>query len=156
MQVSETVSWQKFRFCYSYNMLQHWLGERGLIYFWKVDHYRISRNFSRNWLGLINVWLPNIPGSWKYRAYKGFWMCLNNLDNSWICLNMTYEYTRCSDYAMVLIMLGFWIYFGFEYAMVLNMLGCWIYLDSEYSRVLNIPGFRMHSFFYKHKAYKHT
>ena len=48
LQVSETVSWHKFRYCYSANILQHWIGGRGLIYFCKVDHSRISRNFSRN------------------------------------------------------------------------------------------------------------
>ena len=41
--------------CYSANILQHWLGLRGLIYFRKVDHSRISRYFSRNWVGLNNL-----------------------------------------------------------------------------------------------------
>ena len=50
LQVSETVSWQKIRCCYSSNMLQHWVRGRGLIYFYRVDHLRISTNFSRNWL----------------------------------------------------------------------------------------------------------
>ena len=55
LQVSETVSWHKLRCCYSANILQHWVGGRGLIYFCKVDHSRISRNFSRNWVGLNNL-----------------------------------------------------------------------------------------------------
>ena len=40
---------------YSANILQHWVGGRGLIYFCKVDHSRIFINFSRNWLGLNNL-----------------------------------------------------------------------------------------------------
>ena len=52
LQVSETVSWHKLRCCYCSNMLQHWIWGDGLIYFWKVDHFRISINFSRNWLGI--------------------------------------------------------------------------------------------------------
>ena len=55
LQVSETVSWHKLRCCYSANILQHWVGGRGLIYFCKVDHSRIFMNFSRNWLGLNNL-----------------------------------------------------------------------------------------------------
>ena len=55
LQVSETVSWHKLRCCYSTNILQHWVGGRGLIYFCKVDYSRISRNFSRNWVGLNNL-----------------------------------------------------------------------------------------------------
>ena len=55
LQVSETVSWHKFRCRYSANILQHWVGGRGLIYFCKVDHSRIFLNFSRNWLGLNNL-----------------------------------------------------------------------------------------------------
>ena len=55
LQVSETVSWHKFWRCYSANILQHWVGGSGLIYFWKVDHSRVSRDFSRNWLGLNNL-----------------------------------------------------------------------------------------------------
>ena len=53
--VSETISCHKLRCCYSANILQNWVGGRGLIYFWKVDHSRISRNISRNWLGLNNL-----------------------------------------------------------------------------------------------------
>ena len=45
LQVSETVSWHKLRSCYSPNMLQHWVGGRGLIYFCKLDHSRIFINF---------------------------------------------------------------------------------------------------------------
>ena len=48
LQVFGTVSWHKLRCCYSANMPQHWVGERRLIYFCKVDHSRISINFSRN------------------------------------------------------------------------------------------------------------
>ena len=55
LQVSETVSWHKFRCRYSANILQHWVGGRGLIYFCKVDNSRIFINFSRNWLGLNNL-----------------------------------------------------------------------------------------------------
>ena len=36
-------------------MLQHWVGGRDLIYFCKVGHSRIFRNFSRTRLGLNNV-----------------------------------------------------------------------------------------------------
>ena len=57
LQVSETESWHKLRCCYSSNMLQHWVGERGLIYFCKVDHSRISINFFRNWLGLTIIYV---------------------------------------------------------------------------------------------------
>ena len=46
LQVFETVSWKKLRCCHSSNMLQHWVGEMGLIYFCKVDHSRISINCS--------------------------------------------------------------------------------------------------------------
>ena len=55
LQVSETVCWHKLRCCYSTKMLQHWVGERGLIYFGKVDHSRISRKFCRCWLGFNNL-----------------------------------------------------------------------------------------------------
>ena len=55
LQVSETVSWHKLRCCYSANILQHWVLGRDLIYFFKVDHSRISRNFSGNWVGLNNL-----------------------------------------------------------------------------------------------------
>ena len=54
-EVSVTVSWRKLRCCYSSNMLQHWVGERGLIYFWQVEHSRISVNISRNLIGLNNL-----------------------------------------------------------------------------------------------------
>ena len=55
LQVSETVSWPKLRCCYSANILQHWVGGRGLIYFCKVDHSRISINFSKNWVDRNNL-----------------------------------------------------------------------------------------------------
>ena len=55
LQVSETGSWHKLRCFYSSNMLQHWIRGRDLICFCKVDHSRISINFSRNWLGLNNL-----------------------------------------------------------------------------------------------------
>ena len=55
LQVSKTVSWHKFRCCYSSSMLQCWVRNRGLTYFWKVDHSRISRNFSMNCLCLYNL-----------------------------------------------------------------------------------------------------
>ena len=55
LQVSETVCWHKFRWCYSTNMLQHWVEGRDLIYFWKVAHSRFSINFSRNWLCFNNL-----------------------------------------------------------------------------------------------------
>ena len=55
LQASETVSWHKLRICYSSNMLQPWVGVRGLIYFRKENHSRISINVSRNWLGLNNL-----------------------------------------------------------------------------------------------------
>ena len=55
VQVSDTVSWYKLRCCYSSNILHHWKGGRGLIYFCKVDHSRISRKYSRNWVGLNNL-----------------------------------------------------------------------------------------------------
>ena len=48
LQVYETVSLHKLWCCYSANMLQHWVGGRGLIYFCKMDYSRISINFSRN------------------------------------------------------------------------------------------------------------
>ena len=40
---------------YSANILQHWVGASGQIYFCKVDHSNIFINFSRNWLGLNNL-----------------------------------------------------------------------------------------------------
>ena len=55
-QVSETVSWNKLRCCYSANILQYWVEGKGLIYFCKVDHSRISKYFSRNWVGLNNLY----------------------------------------------------------------------------------------------------
>ena len=55
LQVFETVSWHKIWCCYSSNMRQHWEGWRDLIYFCKVDHSRILRDYSRNWLGLNNL-----------------------------------------------------------------------------------------------------
>ena len=55
LQVSETVTWHKLRCCYSANTLQHGVEGKGLIYFCKVGHSRISRKFSRNWLGLNNL-----------------------------------------------------------------------------------------------------
>ena len=55
LQVSETVTWHRLWCCYSANILQDWVEWRGLIYFCKVNHYRISRIFSRNWLGLNNL-----------------------------------------------------------------------------------------------------
>ena len=55
LQVSETVSWHKLRCRYSAIILQHWVGGRGLIYFCKEDHSRISINFSRNWLVVNNL-----------------------------------------------------------------------------------------------------
>ena len=55
LQVSVVVSWHKLRCCYSANMLQLWVGGRGLMFFCKVDHSRISIHFSRNWLGLNNL-----------------------------------------------------------------------------------------------------
>ena len=55
LQISETVSWHKLRCCYPANILQHWVGGRSLIYFCKVEHSRISRNFSSNWVDLNNL-----------------------------------------------------------------------------------------------------
>ena len=54
LQVSETVSWDKSWCCYSTNILQHQVWGRDLIYFFKMDDFRISRNLSRNWAGLNN------------------------------------------------------------------------------------------------------
>ena len=54
-KVSETVSWQKLWCCYCSNILQHCVWRTDLICFWKVDHSRISINFSRNLLGLNNL-----------------------------------------------------------------------------------------------------
>ena len=48
LQVSETVSWHKLQSCHSSNMLQHWVGGRGLTYFCKVDYSRFFMNFSRS------------------------------------------------------------------------------------------------------------
>ena len=45
LQISETGSWHKLRCCYSSNMLQHWVGRRWQIYFYKVGHSRISIDF---------------------------------------------------------------------------------------------------------------
>ena len=42
LQVSEIVSWHKPQCCYSFNMMQHEVGARGLIYFCKVDHSRTA------------------------------------------------------------------------------------------------------------------
>ena len=55
LQVSETFSWHKLRCCCSANILQHWVGGRGLIYFCKVDQSKIPRNFSRNLVSLNNL-----------------------------------------------------------------------------------------------------
>ena len=55
LQVFETVSWHKLQCCYSAKALQNWVGARGVIYFCKVDHSKISRKFSRKWLGLNNL-----------------------------------------------------------------------------------------------------
>ena len=55
LHVSETVSSHNLQCCYSANMLQYWIGGRSLIYFCKVDHSRISINYSRNWLRLNNL-----------------------------------------------------------------------------------------------------
>ena len=55
LQISETVSWHKLWCCYSANILQHWVGGRDLIYFCKVGHFRISRIFSRKWVGLNDL-----------------------------------------------------------------------------------------------------
>ena len=54
LQVSDRVSQHKLWCRYSANMLRHWVGVRGLIYFCKVDHSRIFINISRNWLSLHN------------------------------------------------------------------------------------------------------
>ena len=55
LQISGTVSSHKLWCCYSVNRMQHWVGARGLIYFCRIDHSRISINFSRNWLRLNNL-----------------------------------------------------------------------------------------------------
>ena len=55
LQISEIASWHKLQSCYSPNMLQHWVGGRGLIYFCKEDHSRIFKKFPRNWPGLNNL-----------------------------------------------------------------------------------------------------
>ena len=55
LEVSETISWPKLWCFYSFIMLQHWVGGRGLIYFHKVNHSRTSINFSRNLLDLNNL-----------------------------------------------------------------------------------------------------
>ena len=55
LQVFGTVFCCKLWRCFSSNILQHWVGWRGLVYFCKVDHSRISIIFFRNWLGLNNL-----------------------------------------------------------------------------------------------------
>ena len=55
LQVCETLSWQKLSCCYSSNIPQYWVGWRDLIYFFNVDHFKVSINFSRNWLGLNSL-----------------------------------------------------------------------------------------------------
>ena len=45
--IINVVYWRKLRFCYSCNMLQHWVGGRDLIYFWKVGHF-----FPKSGLGI--------------------------------------------------------------------------------------------------------
>ena len=55
LEVSETVFWHKLPCYYSANNLKHWVGGRDLIYFCKMEHCRISRDFSRNWVGLNNL-----------------------------------------------------------------------------------------------------
>ena len=54
LQASETVSWCKLDtllFQYGVTLSRGW----GLIYICKVDHSKISRNFSRNWLGFNSL-----------------------------------------------------------------------------------------------------
>ena len=64
LQVFGTVCCCKLWRCFSSNILQHWVGGRGLVYFCKVDHSRISKKFFRNWLGLDNsceiLWLVSL------------------------------------------------------------------------------------------------
>ena len=55
LQVSKKVSWRKLRCCYSSNMVQHWVEERGLTYSeeWTIPEF--PEIFSRNWLDLKNL-----------------------------------------------------------------------------------------------------
>ena len=72
LQVSETVFWHKLQCCYSANILQHWIGGRGLIYFCKVGHSRTFTKFARNWLYLNNLCdiLPqNLRKLGKWNSY---------------------------------------------------------------------------------------
>ena len=48
LQLYEAVSWHKVYCCYFANILQDLVEGRDLIYFCKVDHSRIFRNFFRN------------------------------------------------------------------------------------------------------------
>ena len=54
LKVSETASWHKLQCFYFSNMMQHWVGGKGL--FEQSWPLRISGNFSRNWLGLNNIY----------------------------------------------------------------------------------------------------
>ena len=45
LQVSETVSWHKLQCFYFSNMMQHWVGGKGLIYLSKVDPLEFQEIF---------------------------------------------------------------------------------------------------------------
>ena len=55
LQVFGTVWCCKLWYCFSFNILQNWLKGRGMLYFCKVDHSRISIAFFRN-LPEIIMW----------------------------------------------------------------------------------------------------
>ena len=103
--LSETVSRHK-RWCYCiFNLLQHWVEERGLIYFCKVDHSRITRNFPGT--DFVSIMYVKYWGFWIYPGPENIgvtqaecvWISLNN---SWICLIIS-EYVEMSNTNLTLL-----------------------------------------------------
>ena len=78
LKICETISWHKLWCSHSSNILQYWVGWRDLIYICKMDHSRISVNFSRNWVGLNNLceilWVLKSTESFTILGPLGSWV----------------------------------------------------------------------------------
>ena len=92
LQVSETVSLHRLWCCYSANILQHWVGSRGLICFCKVEHSIFPEIFPgiesvsiNNVRYCHNIWGSLVNKIVSYLVFKQF------LESTW----STYSVLKC-------------------------------------------------------------
>ena len=90
LQVSEIFSCRKLPCCHSFNILPHWVGGSCLIYLCKVNHFRISMCFSRNWLGLNDLCQILQISNGEISLMRCYLYLLSGDISVWILTNVLY------------------------------------------------------------------